>query len=99
MLFVIAGWVLFRATDFTTAAQMLTAMVGLGDGFALTQAIKPELAIAAAVAVLGPTTKTAVEGGLLRPAAYQGFALGAILAATVLAVGRGHPQTFIYFQF
>jgi D-alanyl-lipoteichoic acid acyltransferase DltB (MBOAT superfamily) len=99
MLFVIAGWVLFRATDFTTAAQMLTAMIGLGDGFALTQAIKPELAIAAAVAVLGPTTKTAVEGGRLRPAAYQGFALGAILAATVLAVGRGHPQTFIYFQF
>ncbi len=99
MLFVIVGWVLFRAPDFTTAAQMLTAMVGLGDGFALTQAIKPELAIATAVAVLGPTTKAAVEGGWLQPAAYQGIALGAILAATVLAVGQGHPQTFIYFQF
>jgi D-alanyl-lipoteichoic acid acyltransferase DltB (MBOAT superfamily) len=99
MLFVIAGWVLFRAPDFATAARMLTAMIGLGDGIALTQAIKPELAIAAAVAVLGPTTKTIVEGGWLRPAAYQGVALGAILAAAVLAVGRGHPQTFIYFQF
>jgi hypothetical protein len=78
---------------------MLSGMVGFGSGFALTQAIKPELAVAAAVAALGPTTKAIVEGGWLRPLAWQGIALGAALAAAVLAVGQGQPQTFIYFQF
>lgn len=99
MLFVIVGWVLFRAADFTTATHMLTAMGGLGDGWALTRSIKPELVIATAVAIIGPTTKAVVEGGWLRPLAYQGAVLGALLAAAVLAVGQGQPQTFIYFQF
>jgi D-alanyl-lipoteichoic acid acyltransferase DltB (MBOAT superfamily) len=99
MLFVIVGWVLFRAPDFITAAHMLSGMVGFGNGFASTQAIKPELVVAAAVVALGPTTKAIVEGGWLRPLAWQGVALGAILAAAVLAVGQGQPQTFIYFQF
>ena len=33
MLFVLAGWVLFRSPDFATAGHMLMGMAGLGGGF------------------------------------------------------------------
>jgi D-alanyl-lipoteichoic acid acyltransferase DltB (MBOAT superfamily) len=99
MLFVVAGWVLFRSADFAMAANMFAGMSGLGANLAPTVAFRPEFAVAAAVALLGPTTKSVVEGGLLRPLAHQGVLAGAVLVAVILVVGRGQPQAFIYFQF
>ena len=44
VLFVLAGWVLFRSPDFTTAAHMLAGLAGQGSGLAPTVAVKPILA-------------------------------------------------------
>ena len=56
------------------------------------------LAAAAAVSIIGPTTKEFVEEWL-RPLPVYGvaFALAAVLV--VLEVGQGQPKSFIYFQF
>ena len=78
---------------------MLTAMVGLGNGFAPTVAIKPVLAAAIAASVLIPSTQRLVEGGRLRPVAYQAVGVALLLLVCVLVVGQGQPTAFIYFQF
>ncbi|MCB1549125.1 MAG: MBOAT family protein [Hyphomicrobiaceae bacterium] len=99
MLFVLVGWVLFRAVDFAAAGRMLAGLVGLGGFGAPLVPLKPVLAVAAVVCVLGPSTKQVVEGGYLKPWALHGAAVAAALAAAILAVGVGQPNTFIYFQF
>ena len=99
MLFVLAGWVLFRAPDFTTAQNMLMGMAGLGNGMMPTVAIKPVLGVAMFASMLVPSTQQFVEGGWLRPATYQGVGFALLLVACVLIVGHGQPSTFIYFQF
>ena len=60
MLFVILGWVLFRAPDFATAGAMFAGMAGFNGllGAAEWPAV---LAVAAMVSLLGPTTKEFVE--------------------------------------
>jgi alginate O-acetyltransferase complex protein AlgI len=98
MLFVIAGWVLFRAADFATATHMLQGMTGLGP-LLPTRPARIELLIAALVSVTGPTTKEFVEQGWLKPQPIQGLLAGSLVVAAVFAVGKGVPQTFIYFQF
>jgi D-alanyl-lipoteichoic acid acyltransferase DltB (MBOAT superfamily) len=99
MLFVLAGWVLFRAGDFTTAGNMLMGMLGLGGAFFPTVPIRPVLGVAWVVSVLVPSTQRFVEGGWLRPVGYQAAGLALLLVASILAVGQGQPTTFIYFQF
>ena len=98
MLFVIAGWVLFRADDFTVAWRMLTAMVGQGgrgladpDGWGL-------IAGAALLALAGPTNLTLARASwLYRP--WFAAPLALVLVATVMRVGQGRGIEFIYFQF
>jgi D-alanyl-lipoteichoic acid acyltransferase DltB (MBOAT superfamily) len=96
-LFVVAGWVVFRAPNFEVAGTMLGSMAGL-TGFAGAFAAPWLIAAAAAVSLLGPTTYEAVTR-YLRP--EPGFAVLAATAAAavVLAVGAGQPKSFIYFQF
>jgi alginate O-acetyltransferase complex protein AlgI len=97
MLFVIAGWVLFRAADFTIAGKMLIGMAGFNG--LVGEAVWPSmLAAAAAVSILGPNTKEFVEEWLTPAPAYAvAFALAAVIV--VLQVGYGQPRSFIYFQF
>ncbi len=97
MLFVIAGWVLFRAPDFQTAWVMLSAMVG-GNGFGGGARDLWLLAAAAAVSTFGPTSYDLVVRRM--PASPALGAVTALLALIVLLeVGKGQPQSFIYFQF
>jgi alginate O-acetyltransferase complex protein AlgI len=97
MLFVILGWVLFRAPDFATAGAMLAGMAGAnGVGGEVTW--PAVLAAAAAVSVIGPTTKEFVEEWL-RPLPAYGIAFGLAAVMVVLEVGAGQPKSFIYFQF
>ncbi len=98
-LFVLIGWVLFRAPDFTTAGHMLMGLAGLGAGFGPTIGIKPVLAAAMVASVLVPSTQQLAEGGWLQPVAYQAIGLALLLVACVLVVGQGQPTAFIYFQF
>ncbi len=99
MLFVLVGWVLFRSPTFATAQHMLAAMAGLGGGMTPAIGIKPVLVAAMAASVLVPSTQAIVEGGWLRPVAYQAAGLALLLVACILIVGQGQPSTFIYFQF
>ena len=95
--FVVAGWVLFRASGFTAAGHMLAGLIGLG-GFSGALEKPALLASAAAVSLLGPTTQ-AVVAQWLRPVPAIGALVGLLAAAVVLETGKGQPVTFIYFQF
>ena len=97
MLFVLVGWVLFRAADLTTAAAMLGAMAGL-HGFGGTFQQAPMLAVGALISVLVPSAHE-IKDGLLRPRPAAAAALGLLSAWCILKVGKGAPLTFIYFQF
>jgi len=97
MAFVIAGWVVFRADDFTGAGEMLVGMVGFG-GFLGDTKWPLVLAAAAVVSLLGPSTKEFVEE-YLRPLPVYGAVFALVAALVVLQVGQGQPQAFIYFQF
>ena len=98
MLFVIAGWVLFRADDFHGAARMLSAMAGQGGRGLADHDGWPIIALAAAVALIGPTNLNLSRyNGLYRSALAVPLAL--VLLVTVLRVGQGRGIEFIYFQF
>jgi D-alanyl-lipoteichoic acid acyltransferase DltB (MBOAT superfamily) len=97
MTFVMAGWVLFRAADFHTAASILYSLAG-GAGLGGTVKNGALIAIAAVVAAAVPS---AHEIANLRPMPWPAIAVGAALLAgvCVLEVGNGPSLNFIYFQF
>jgi alginate O-acetyltransferase complex protein AlgI len=97
MTFVMAGWVLFRAADFHTAASILHSLAG-GAGFGGGVKNAGLIVIAAVVAVAVPS---AHEIANLRPMPWPVVAVGAALLAgvCVLEVGNGPMVSFIYFQF
>lgn len=101
MLFVMAGWVLFRAPDFQTALSMLASLSG-GNGFAGTAsaygAHPAILVLAAGVALIGPSSQTAaLERSYDRP--WVAFAVASTLTLSVIKVGSSTHLEFIYFQF
>jgi alginate O-acetyltransferase complex protein AlgI len=97
MLFVLVGWVLFRAADFSTATAILAAMAG-ADGVAGVLGNAPLLGIAAAVSALLPSAYEIMERRpILNPAVAA--ALAVLAGFCVLEVGRGPPLSFIYFRF
>ncbi len=95
--FVMAGWVLFRAADFHSAASILYALIGgAGVGGAIQD---PGLIVVGGlVSVLVPS---AYEIKNMRPLPWPAIAVGAAVLAgfCVLEVGNGPPLNFIYFQF
>ncbi|MCW2237646.1 MBOAT family O-acyltransferase [Azospirillum canadense] len=97
MLFVVAGWVLFRAPDFATAGRLLAGMVGEG-GFAGGLERPALLAAATIVSTLGPTSLAFVDD-LLKPRRVVAVAFAAVAVLCLLEVGKGQPVNFIYFQF
>jgi D-alanyl-lipoteichoic acid acyltransferase DltB (MBOAT superfamily) len=94
-LFVALTWVLFRATSFDAALQIFEGLFGvttLGETFKWRS-----MAIAAAVACLGPTTWLAIQHVPPRRWIAVGFA--AVGAAVLLQIGDAVNYEFIYFQF
>ena len=100
LLFVMAGWVLFRSADFTTAGDMLLSMVGQhGIGrVSLDREFVVALAGGAAVALLGPTSQEAALARL-QPKPWLAMPAGVALVYLLLLVGGRLPNVFIYFQF
>jgi D-alanyl-lipoteichoic acid acyltransferase DltB (MBOAT superfamily) len=98
LVFVVIAWVPFRAPDFAAAGHMLTGMAGaagfghvaLRDGWLL--------AVAAGLAMLGPTSLE-LALGRLRPNPWLALPAGAALAALVFLSGGRLHDAFIYFQF
>ena len=97
MLFVLVGWVLFRADSFNAATSLLLSLSGSNG---LTGRIeKPALFVAALVASVLIPSAHEMKDRLLKPKPTLAVA-GAILAIyCFLEVGRGAPVNFIYFQF
>ncbi len=98
LLFVLVAWVPFRSPDFATAGRVLAGMAGLeGLGQVQTEHA-PVLLLAAAVAMVGPTSQDAALR-LLRPTPWVAVPVGAALVGLLLLTGGRVPNEFIYFQF
>ncbi len=108
LLFVLCGWVLFRAADFPTAGAILAAMAGGGglggggaggggpEGVALANAWV--LPVGAALALLGPTSQQ-VALVRLAPRPWLAVPAGLGLVFLLLMIGGRLQSAFIYFQF
>jgi D-alanyl-lipoteichoic acid acyltransferase DltB (MBOAT superfamily) len=100
LLFVMAGWVLFRSPDFAAAGEMFRSLLGahgLG-GIVLDREYVGVLIAGAAVALLGPTSQEAALQRL-QPHPWLALPAGALLAYLLLLIGGRLPNAFIYFQF
>jgi alginate O-acetyltransferase complex protein AlgI len=100
LLFVIAGWVLFRAADFATASRMLAGMIGR-DGLGrvvLDHDGMMALAAGTTIAILGPTSQEAALARL-RPHPALALPAGCALVYMLLMIGGRLQHAFIYFQF
>ena len=97
MLFVLVGWVVFRAASFTVAESILMSLVGGGRLGGAVQEINL-LVIAALVLAVIPSAHEIIRG--MRYPHRALAAAGALVAVyCLLKVGEGAPVSFIYFQF
>jgi D-alanyl-lipoteichoic acid acyltransferase DltB (MBOAT superfamily) len=97
MLFVLVGWVLFRAANFTVALDLLRSMLGL-NGFGGHFEQIPTVIIGILLSLLVPSAHE-MKDGWARPKPAAAAALALVAFWCVLKVGKGAPVTFIYFQF
>jgi D-alanyl-lipoteichoic acid acyltransferase DltB (MBOAT superfamily) len=97
MLFVLVGWVVFRATGFASAGSILGSLAGL-NGFGGVLAEAKLIAIAAIASALIPSAHE-MKDRLLRPMPVIAVATALLAAFCVFEVGKGAPVNFIYFQF
>ena len=95
MLFVIVGWVIFRAANFTAAYDLLMAMTGFNglDGRIQGRTL---LLCAAAVSLM-PSSHELIER--LKPLPAIAAPLAVTFAFMMLHINTEAPVTFIYFQF
>ena len=97
MLFVIAGWVVFRSPDFGTAASILASLAGL-NGFAGSLKGVGLIAIGTTISIFVPPAHE-IKDRWLRPEPWLAVALASLAVYCFLEVGRGPPAAFIYFRF
>ena len=97
MLFVLVGWVLFRARDFAVAARILGSMTGTAGLHGELQGIK-YLVAGALVSLLVPSAHE-LKDFSLRPNRVVAAAAAVLAIVCILQVGDGAPVSFIYFQF
>jgi D-alanyl-lipoteichoic acid acyltransferase DltB (MBOAT superfamily) len=98
MVFVMAGWVLFRAADFGTAAGILAGMAGM-QGPGAVRLDNAWVAILGTLIVLAAPTSQALLLHRLRPAPWLALPAALAAVALLLLVGARPAQEFIYFQF
>jgi alginate O-acetyltransferase complex protein AlgI len=97
MLFVVVGWVLFRAARFSTAAEMLLSMTGF-NGFGGSFRGAGLVGIGAILSVLIPSAHE-IKDQWTVPSPWAVAALAILMSFCVLEVGKGPPLPFVYFQF
>jgi D-alanyl-lipoteichoic acid acyltransferase DltB (MBOAT superfamily) len=99
MMFVVVGWVIFRALDFDTARNVLTAMASptaIGGSFA-GGALIVASALVSALVPSAYEIKDRLEAMTPRP--WFAAAAASLSIYCIFEVGRGAPVNFIYFQF
>ena len=97
MLFVLVGWVLFRAANFSTAGSILISLSGAGGISGALQEI-PLLIGAAFACALIPSAHE-IMNRLTMPRPEFAFGAATLAVYCILEAGRGPPLNFIYFQF
>jgi hypothetical protein len=97
MMFVLVGWVIFRAGEFAVAGSILTSLAG-SNGFTGHLSAFKLLAAGALVSTLVPSAHE-IKDGYLAPHPGLAVATALLAAYCCLEVGKGAPLTFIYFQF
>src|SRR6476659_2092747 len=97
MLFVLVGWVLFRAANFSTAGSILISLSGAGGISGTLQEI-PLLIGAASACALIPSAHE-IMNRITMPRPEFAFGAAALAVYCILEAGRGPPLNFIYFQF
>lgn len=97
MLFVLVGWVIFRATNFASAGSVLLSLAGM-NGFSSALAEAKLIAIAALASAVIPSAHQ-MKDYLMRPVPVVAIATALLAAFCVFEVGKGAPVNFIYFQF
>jgi len=95
--FVMAGWVIFRSPDFSTAGNMMASALGLNG---LTGQLDGQMTLflAALVSLVVPSAHAIVERTLV-PSRLVAGAAALLLAVCILEVGNEPAANFIYFQF
>ncbi len=99
-IFVLFCWVLFRAESFTAAMniyQGLFAFNGLGEAGSFLKKVD-EIALAAIVAIVGPSSFQWIHHGL-KPKKWIAVVAALLFIATLLELGDIGNNEFIYFQF
>lgn len=94
-LFVMLTWVLFRATSFEAALAIFKGLFGMapvGSGFKWRT-----IAIAAAVALVGPSAWAAIHR--LPPSRMLAIGFALLFVVVLLKIGDDANYEFIYFQF
>ena len=97
MLFVLVGWVLFRAANFTVAVDVLRSMLGF-NGFGGRFDQVPAILAGLLLSFVVPSAHE-MKDHWVRPKPVAAAALGLLALWCVLKVGKGAPVNFIYFQF
>jgi len=97
MLFVLVGWIIFRATSFSSAGSILMSLSGAGGVSGTLQKV-PLLIGAALASVLIPSAHEIMNRSIT-PRPWLAFGAAALAVCCILEVGRGPPLNFIYFQF
>ncbi|WP_158812804.1 MBOAT family protein [Methylocapsa sp. S129] len=93
--FVVLAWVLFRAPTFHAALRIYDGLIGfapVGHGLKWRS-----IAVAAAVAMIGPTTWDAVRKAT--PSRWAAVAFAILFVLTLFKMGNDETYEFIYFQF
>lgn len=100
IVFVMFGWVLFRAESFSAVAEMWSAMLGFSEAKRIAiESVRPWLlALAAATVLLLPSSQS-LALSYLRPYWPAAAALAACLVVILLEIGEGQSIEFIYFAF
>lgn len=94
-LFVVAAWVLFRAQTFPAALAIYKGLAGIGPkGFAEGWRT---IALAAAVAFIGPSSWAAVHR--IPPRLWVAIAFALVFVLVLFKIGDDANYEFIYFQF
>jgi alginate O-acetyltransferase complex protein AlgI len=95
--FVALAWVLFRAPNFGTALAVYKGLFGFAPQGTTSSVFWPMIAVAAILALVGPTSWDAVRRA--PPARWVGVAASLLLVAVLLKVGDDANFAFLYAQF
>jgi D-alanyl-lipoteichoic acid acyltransferase DltB (MBOAT superfamily) len=99
MIFVIIGWVFFRAVSFASAGAILRSMTSFAWQVPAINTWGVVLIAVAAIASVALPSAHELKDRLVAPKPLAAAATAILTAICVVEVGTGAPAVFIYFQF